>query len=49
MISNFIRARTRNDLTYKSNADLLFVCFDALHTSEQVFSHVWMGLSGMNQ
>ena len=48
MISNFTRAGTRNDLTYKSVADFFF-CFDVLHPSQQVFSHVWTGLSGMNQ
>ena len=27
----------------------LFVCFDSLHPSLQFFSHVWMGLPGLNQ
>ena len=27
----------------------MFTCFDTLHPSQQFFSHVWMGLPGLNQ
>ena len=43
------RLRGRYSAAISYTFDILFVCFDALCPSQQIFSHVEMGLPGLNQ